>query len=287
MTAAEPDRAPILTPRPDGLAEGVRPVLLPIMAPRLQGVAHPDGWIDLALWGAGDLGRVRFSRLGGPYVYGPNRVIGLDGGLHVAQSAPVLVVQGARFSGLYPARRCAAWHRNLEPRPPISRAGEQRLAGLGWGAIITEQRGPDLVIAVGADIAEVEAALRLDARAIIDECAAHLARCDRLPEADPILRGMVLQGVHAALSSIRTGRDGQYAGLAAGLAYSTPARTYYRDGYWTSQALLDLEPAAARAQIDILASGIQADGEAPARRGSIFGRATGGAITSTARCSSC
>ena len=34
--------------------------------------------------------------------------------------------------------------------------------------------------------------------------------------------------------------NGDFGGLAAGLAYSTPARTYYRDGYWTLQLLLRL-----------------------------------------------
>ena len=262
MTGAKPP-APILTPRPDGLAGSVRPVLLPIMAPRLQGQAYPEGWIDLALWGSGDLGRVRFSRLEGPFVYRPNGLTCRGGGLHVAQSAPALVIRGARFAGLYPARRCASWHRHPDPTPPIVRVGDRREVVLSWGAIVVEQRGPDLVIAIGADLAEADAALALDIETIVAESDAYAARCDRLPEAEPVLRGMVLQGVHAALSSIRADREGRFAGLAAGLAYSTPARTYYRDGYWALQALLTLEPAAVRGQIDLLASGIRPDGEAP------------------------
>jgi len=69
--------------------------------------------------------------------------------------------------------------------------------------------------------------------------------------------------VHAALSSIRHDEDGAFAGLAAGQAYSSPARTYYRDGYWTLQPLLKLAPEAVRDQIRVLAKGVQADGEAP------------------------
>ncbi len=78
-----------------------------------------------------------------------------------------------------------------------------------------------------------------------------------------MLRSMVQQGAHAALSSIRRDPAGRFAGLAAGQAYSAPAWTYYRDGYWTVQPLLALAPEAVRDEIDMLAAGIQPDGEAP------------------------
>lgn len=42
---------PILTPRADGLVESGVPVLLPVMAPRLQGELSAAGFGDLALWG--------------------------------------------------------------------------------------------------------------------------------------------------------------------------------------------------------------------------------------------
>jgi glycogen debranching enzyme len=84
-----------------------------------------------------------------------------------------------------------------------------------------------------------------------------------MPEADPLLRSMVIQGTHAALSSIRADETGSFAGLAAGQAYSAPARTYFRDGYWTLQPLLTLAPEAVRDQLSILARGVQPDGEAP------------------------
>ena len=53
------------------------------------------------------------------------------------------------------------------------------------------------------------------------------ARCDLVPEADPVLRSMVIEGVHAALSSIRHEAAELFAGLAAERAYSSPARTCY------------------------------------------------------------
>ncbi|MBP0573429.1 hypothetical protein J8J27_22285, partial [Mycobacterium tuberculosis] len=119
-----------------------------------------------------------------------------------------------------------------------------------WGVVIVEPRGADLVVAVGADRAEAEAALALSAADIVAEADAYVARCDGLPEAEPFLRSMVSQGLHAALSSIRRDRTGGFAGLAAGQAYSAPARTYYRDGYWTHQALLALCPEVLKDQID-------------------------------------
>jgi glycogen debranching enzyme len=84
-----------------------------------------------------------------------------------------------------------------------------------------------------------------------------------MPTAGPLLRSLVMQGAHAALSSVRGYPGGHFAGLAAGLAYSTPARTYYRDGYWTMQLLLRIAPDVVAAEIDLLATCVQPDGEAP------------------------
>jgi Glycosyl-hydrolase family 116, catalytic region len=263
MTAREPNAAPILIQRPDGLADALQPVVLPIMAPRLQGACHPGGWLDLALWGAGDLGRVRFSALSGPYRYGPNRITTPAVGVHVAQSATVLALRGVTFQGLYPARRCASWARRGDIPARTIRSDHRWSAALDWGVIEIEQRGADLVVAVGASAAEAAAGLAMSVDAIVAEGDAHVRRCDQLPNADPILRGMVMQGVHAALSSIRADEAGRFAGLAAGLAYSAPARTYYRDGYWTLQSLLSLAPEAVRSQVELLAEGLQTDGEAP------------------------
>lgn len=250
---------------PDGSLIGRLPVLLPIMAPRLQGDCSPDGLIELSVWGSGKLGKVRFTPLSGPYRYGPNRVIGADGGVYTAQSAPALLIRGAKGGAIFPARRGAWWHdtAGVSEGPVRTRDGQRRSVVLGWGAIIAEQRGDDLVLTVGHTLEEAMSALRLSAEEIVAEAAAHVARCDLLPEADPVLRSMVVQGIHAALSSIRADADGRFGGLAAGQAYSTPARTYYRDGYWTLQPLLTLAPEAVRDQIRLLAKGIQPDGEAP------------------------
>ncbi|MES2343846.1 MAG: glycogen debranching protein [Pseudomonadota bacterium] len=253
----------MLTPRPDGRVESQAPVTLPIMAPRLQGELHADGRVEVALWGAGDLGRLRFSALAGPYVHAPNLVTTPSGGAWAAQSDPVLVLRGVAYRGFTPARKCASWDRTAHPKSKVTRRGERRRIDLPWAVLLIETRGADLVVSAGADLDEAERGLGLTVETIVTEAEHYAAHCDQLPQADPVLRSMVMQGTHAALSSVRRDDRGRFDGLAAGLAYSAPARTYYRDGYWTLQLLLTAAPAVVHAQIDLLAAGVQPDGEAP------------------------
>jgi hypothetical protein len=256
--------AGLLVARSDGLLAAQSAVLLPIMAPRLQGDLNPDGSLTLALWAAGTLATIAFEPFAGPFDYAPNRVVGRTGSAHVAQRAPAMVLRGTRLRRLAPASRAAWWHdASSSPAPVKSQTGGLRICRVGWGVVIAEQRGTDLVLTVGAGEDEARAALSLSVDAIVAEAATYCSLCDRMPEADPVLRSMVLQGTHATLSSIRQDQHGVFAGLAAGQAYSAPARTYYRDGYWTLQPLLHCSPGVVRDQIRLLARGIQADGEAP------------------------
>jgi glycogen debranching enzyme len=174
-----------------------------------------------------------------------------------------MALRGVTLKGLYPARQPAPWDRSPHPPASVATGRARATARLGWGVILAERREGALVVAVGAAMAEAEAALAVPVETILGECNAHVARCDQMADGDPVLRSMVMQGVHAALASIRADAAGAFAGLAAGQAYSVPARTYYRDSYWTAQALLTLAPGAVRAQIDVLAMGTQPDGEAP------------------------
>ena len=80
----------MLTPMADGSLSSEIAVVLPVMAPRLQADVWADGVIDLSLWGVGRIAKVRFQPIAGPYRYGPNRVVGKDGGVYAAQSAPVI-----------------------------------------------------------------------------------------------------------------------------------------------------------------------------------------------------
>ncbi|MDQ0455854.1 GH116 family glycosyl hydrolase [Rhizobium paknamense] len=249
-------------PRADGLVETDLPLQLAFMAPRLQGDFHPEGRLEVSLWGCGRMATVQLEPWTGPFVHAPNRIIGTEAGLHVAQSAPVLALTGAKIRRAAPARRCAWWGSLTKPQK-VERKGALRRVTTPWGVTLIEERSDGIVIAVGASEEEAQRGLLLSVEAIVAECAAHVARCDILPTAPALLRSMAVQSAHAALSSIRHAEDGSFLGLAAGQAYSAPTRTYYRDGYWTLQALLTLDLPAVRAQIDLLATGIQPDGEAP------------------------
>ena len=224
--------------RADGLIDADILPAFPIMAPRLQGELAGDGTLRLSIWGTGEVGRLSVAGLQGPFVAGPNRLQASDGGgLWAAQSAPALALRGGRPEQIHHG---GAGRFAVEARP-----------GGSW------------VIAGGMDDAELARGLAIDLATIQHEADAHVARCDLSPEADPLLRSLVMQGAHAALSSIRGYPGGHFAGLSAGLAYSTPARTYYRDGYWTMQLLLRLAPDVVAAEIDLLAACVYADGEAP------------------------
>ena len=226
-----------LRARPDGLIEGELLPAFPLMAPRLQGELAPDGTLRLAIWGAGDVGSLRIAGLAGPFVIAPNRLRGAGGGgLALAQSAPALAIRGATAD---------------------------RVRTEGDGLMVVASRPEGLLIAAGMDEAETARGLALEFSQVELEADAYAAACDLMPTADPLLRSMVAQGTHAARSSIRGYPDGGFGGLSAGLAYSTPARTYYRDGYWTLQLLLRLAPGIVAAEIDLLAARVRDDGEAP------------------------
>ncbi|MEK1902318.1 MAG: GH116 family glycosyl hydrolase [Rhizobium sp.] len=260
--SAAPAKQQVLIPLDDGQLRSTTPVLVPFMAPRLQGDCRPEGRIELSLWGAGKLVNLTFTGWSAPFTYSPNRVEAHGGGLYVAQSAPALFLKGAKLRTFIPARRCAWWG-TMAKREPIERQEGRRIARTGWGVAIAEQRPDGIFVTAGATIEEALAALELDQTKLIAEANAYVTRCDAMPEAPALMRSMISQSLHAALSSIRRDEHGAFAGLAAGQAYSAPARTYYRDGYWTLQALLDREPEAVRAQIDRLARGVQENGEAP------------------------
>lgn len=57
-----------MKPSTDGQLFAEQPVLLPIVS-RLQADVYPEGYADLAMWGAGSFGRVRFSPIKGAYTH--------------------------------------------------------------------------------------------------------------------------------------------------------------------------------------------------------------------------
>ncbi|TPW27233.1 glycogen debranching protein [Martelella alba] len=251
-------------PLSDGQVASSKGLQLAFMAPRIQGDFYPEGRLEISLWGCGRIANLFTSPLKGELTYAPNRVTGKGCGLYIAQSQPALLLRGIQLKSMRPARRCAWWGSLTEPEK-IAREGKSRkIARTPWGLVIAETRpNGDIIIAAGASPAEAERGLTLSAADIISECEAHIARCDLLPAAPALMRSMAIQSAHASLSSIRKAEDGSFLGLAAGHAYSAPTRTYYRDGYWTLQALLHLEPDAVRDEITLMAKGFQSDGEAP------------------------
>ncbi|ACS83885.1 GH116 family glycosyl hydrolase [Musicola paradisiaca] len=252
-----------LQPQPDGQLVGDAVTRLPFMARRLQGsFCAAQGMVELALWGSGTLGRVHVAPLNGSCLFAPNRLLTAERGFYVAQSQPVALLTQTRFQRFYPAKKRAWWDRQ-GGRAARERLGEQQRWVLPWGVVIVEQRGEDVLIAAGNDDAEARRGLALSTEQIKQEAQRYIDDCDQLPQAQPLLRSMVQQSLHAALSSIRYDHAGKFAGLAAGMDYSAPARTYYRDGYWTLQALLPLQPQIVLEEIHLMAAGLQPTGEAP------------------------
>lgn len=56
---------------------------------------------------------------------------------------------------------------------------------------------------------------------------------------------------------------GKFKGFLAGIVYQFPARTYYRDAYWTVLSVLPVRPDLVRNEIVTLARGIDGKGECP------------------------
>lgn len=56
---------------------------------------------------------------------------------------------------------------------------------------------------------------------------------------------------------------GKFKGFLAGIVYQFPARTYYRDAYWTVLSVLPVRPELVRNEIMTLADGINKKGECP------------------------
>lgn len=67
--------------------------------------------------------------------------------------------------------------------------------------------------------------------------------------------------LNASLSNYK--ELGKFKGFLAGIVYQFPARTYYRDAYWTVLSVLPIKPELVRNEIITLADGISKKGECP------------------------
>lgn len=80
--------------------------------------------------------------------------------------------------------------------------------------------------------------------------------------ADPLLHSLYVAGLNASRSMFKE-FPGGYKGLVAGPDYAFPPRIYFRDGYWTAQALIDTAPELVRDHLLHLAAGVHPDGQCP------------------------
>lgn len=277
-------------PRADGALEGRGRTRLALSGPRLLASADGRGVHDVVVWGGGRIGAVRFQAP----VPEQARAVVTPARLRFAwpdheltitalQDAPAIEVahRGAGFALALRGggRPPAGW----EDGPPVRTRDEPdgwrvdapwaAMRVLAPGATREDRR---LVlpagtarawIVAGQDEDEVGAAA---ARLLRDGVApghAHDAWTDALRDRfeidDPLLRSLVLHGLANALVARKELAGGRFAGHAAGHAYASPARSYYRDGYWTVQALLPLAPERAAEQLRLLARGVDEDGRAP------------------------
>lgn len=279
-------RAPALAEAGGGrLVGSAGEIRLALSSERLQAEVAREGLRNVAVWGSGPVGDVVFE----PAVPSdaeltllPNRAefVWPRGRLAVTAlpRTPALVFEA---SGDAPRLRLRPHSRilpgfaeaaRLEPRAgtwwAVSEFSAAELGGPGAAA----RPGGRLVLggpgtawlAVGSDETEVIDGRRTLARVGLAEHREYVERVNGVfRSGDEVLDGLFAACLHTALACYKRLPGGRFAGFSAGTSYSVPPRTYYRDSYWTLQALLPLWPELAREQLLLLASGIHDDGEAP------------------------
>jgi glycogen debranching enzyme len=278
---------PRLRSAPGGELEGRGPVELALTGARLHATVSPSGVRDVLVWGSGHAGELRFD----PPLPSearvrvtPNRIVYHwgEGRLTVAglPRAPVVVL---RAEGAAPGLRLVAPRRvpaGFDRRAALLAEPDGWRVASDWADLLLRSPGGVAgprgrlafgpaglaLLAAGADRDEAaQAAAGVQAAAApeheLEAWQRELAEVLRLP--DDELQGLFLHGLHAARSARKELKGGRFAGLAAGVGYAMPPRTYYRDGYWTLQALLPTWPEVAREQLLLLAREVTLDGEAP------------------------
>jgi glycogen debranching enzyme len=78
---------------------------------------------------------------------------------------------------------------------------------------------------------------------------------------NPLLHTLCAASLNAGISSYK--ETGEFAGFFAGIHYQYPARTYYRDSYFTVFPLHTIRPEWVHRQILTLVSGIDIEGDCP------------------------
>lgn len=108
-----------------------------------------------------------------------------------------------------------------------------------------------------------------DVAACFDNFDKHLAACEAyiadFPQpaacSDEFLKSFYNSCYNCALSMYK--EKGDFKGFMAGLVYQSPARTYFRDSYWTMLSVLRHKPELVKNEILTLSRGIDKDGKCP------------------------
>jgi len=256
----------VIRPAADGTLTGPVPARLAVSAPRVDGILERGQRFRASLWGCGELAWLRFPLLPAPWRILPNLVEGAGFRFGLAQTRPVVALElrggtdrvtwrGARR----PQRGYAAV---ADAAVAIDDAGTEWCV-LPWGRAALRREGRVALLALGEDVAEVRGALTMSPERVFSEADDYVRRCRRIELDDAVLGSMAVHALHAAFGSIKRSPAGGFAGVAAGPGYSLPARSYYRDGYWTLQAILPFRPQLVRDTLGVLAQGVHQDGEAP------------------------
>ncbi len=298
MTEPDEDVAPLTSgaapgvcePRADGALTGRGATTLALSGPRLMAHAGARGVHDVFVWGGGRIGGVRLRPpvpAGAHATVEPGRVsFSWPGGAVVVTALQDLPVIEMRLQGpdlaLVPHDvRTAPAGLTDGPGPRRRRGEEGWWVDAPWAALRLWAPGSSwddralrlpagearAWIVAGEDRDEIDpvlARLRDDPGAPGLRHDAWIAELQgRFEVDDPLLRSLFVHGIANAEAARKELAGGTFAGYAAGHAYALPARSYYRDAYWTLQALLALRPERAAEQVRLLAHGVRPDGTAP------------------------
>jgi hypothetical protein len=159
-----------------------------------------------------------------------------------------------------PGRMIHTWRANSPPALIKRRGGG---AAVLFKAQVEASKELELlwVVAAGGD---AECALCLEnGRSALESALGYADWLGgRYSGGDVFLKSLHAAGLNAAISMFKE-FPGGFAGLVAGPDYGYPPRLYFRDGYWTAQALLDERPELVRRHILSIARGVHLGGQCP------------------------
>jgi hypothetical protein len=256
----------------------------PFSGSRLHGYFSEGGVDRLNLWGVGPLGSIKVQFAQKPLAtesrLSPNRLFLQGPGFRMNWFAPpheaalILSYEG-RFSRPCSLRFFTSGHE----------AHSLRSFFMGNTQAFYEQETEDLTLllhrrsrtqdglireTIVIEALEGKAPSRSDTlfQTLGDPFGPGYPYLDELHKALPNIKNSNLMAqaihlLHALLANVKRDGRGRFAGISAGMGYSVPARSYYRDAYWTCLGLLPLYPELVREEIVYLAGGVMEDGACP------------------------